>query len=70
MFNSATALRNYIAQTKGIPSDEMHYIELGGGEKMLVEKSNPSVSLGFATFTYVGIVPGRGKTWDIFARPA
>ena len=70
MFKSATALRNYVAQTTGIDTSALEYITLSRDEKMLVEKANPTKPLGYASFAYQGIVPGRGKVWDIDARPA
>ena len=70
MFTSTTALRKYVATVASIPADSMEFIELSSGEKMLVMKGDHTKPLGFATFTYRGMVPGRGKVWDIYARPA
>ena len=69
-FNSAIALRKYISTTKNIPENEMKFIQLSEDEKMLIRTDAPDEPLGFVTFTYQGIVPGRGKVWDIYARPA
>jgi hypothetical protein len=70
MFNSAAALKTFIAKTHQVSPDTLEYIELSRDEKMLVSKDDPSKPLGFATFTYMGMVPGRGKVWNINARPA
>lgn len=70
MFTSASALKNFVAQTKQVPVETLEYVNLGGGEKILVSKSDYSTVLGYATFTYMGMVPGRGKVWNIHARPA
>jgi hypothetical protein len=70
MFTSAVALKTFIAKTHQVSPDTLEYIELSKGEKMLISKADPSKPLGFATFTYMGMVPGRGKVWNIHARPA
>lgn len=70
MFTSASALSAFISKTQGVPREDLQWVELDKGEKMLINKNAPSVPLGFATFTYMGIQPGRGKVWNIHARPA
>ncbi len=70
MFKSTTALKNFIALSRRVDAETLYYVNLANGEKVLVSKDNPSVPLGFATITYQGIVPGRGKVFDVYARPA
>lgn len=70
MFKSTTALKNFVAMTSKVEAETLYYVDLANGEKVLVSKDNPSVPLGFVTVTYQGIVPGRGKVFDVYARPA
>lgn len=74
MFSSVAALKSFLEKTQGIPQDRIETVDLDSTsrvtERMLVDKENPSVPVGFVTVTYQGIVPGRGKVWNVDARPA
>jgi hypothetical protein len=72
MFNSIAALKKAIEVTNGISQDQIVKIELDSNSRsadyMFVSKDAPSVPLGYATVTYEGIQPGRGKVFSTYAR--
>ena len=68
MFKSTEALINALVATQKVTKENVQKISLGDGEWMIVDKTNPTVALGYSTVTYLGIFPGFGKKFSCDAR--
>jgi hypothetical protein len=66
MFSSATALRNYIKETQGIPLENMETVRLDTDQKLL-RTIDTKEALGLITTQYMGMRPGVGRVFSIIA---
>lgn len=72
MFKSKASLKSALVQCELVTEENLKEVELSRDsqltEYMYVDQTNPTVPLGYATVTYMGIVPGHGRMWDTVAR--
>lgn len=66
MFNTATALINAMAYKHNIKPDDIERVTLdinGNNSSYMYVNKHTKETIGYGSFTYQGMQPGRGKVW-------